>query len=63
MKKLRKLNLSRETLHNLDSATLARVEGGGTAGTACTFGCTQGCTGAACPSGQTGSNNCTTNVT
>lgn len=70
MKKMRKLRLYRETVRNLTPETLAWVGGGATAappcngGTAvCTFGCTQQCTGAACPSGQTGSNNCTTNQT
>jgi hypothetical protein len=57
MKKLKKLELNRETLRNLTTENLALARGGATQGTACTFSCTCGCSAAA---GCGGTNNCTT---
>lgn len=56
MKKLKKLELNRETLRNLTPDNLALAHGGATQGTACTFSCTCGCSADGCG----GTNNCTT---
>lgn len=53
-KKMKKLQLNKETLRNLNSTQLEAAVG---ASLACTLGCTWGCSGA---QGCAGTNNCTT---
>ena len=53
-KTLKKLQLNKETLRNLNAGQLEAVVGGSAA---CTLGCTWGCSGA---QGCVGTNNCTT---
>lgn len=55
MKKLKKLELNRETLRNLTPNNLMLARGGATE--VCTFSCTCGCSAAP---GCAGTNNCTT---